>query len=117
VADRWHLLHNLSERLERLFRRYETVLFPKPGTEHLNGFDPAPSSPQAAAFEQVQTLYEQGVSVLSIAQQLHIDYNKLRSFVQLQPWARNKRPTRHADLQPFLPQVHRLWMLGSATAA
>lgn len=113
IADRWHVLHNLAEGLERLFRRYESVLAPKPeaaGTASPLSF--SSQQGQAAAFEQVQALYEQRVSLHSIAHQLHIDSNKLRYFVQSQPWARSKRPGHHADLQPFLAQIHRLWISG-----
>lgn len=116
VADRWHVLHNLAEGLERLFRRYETVLASQPEAKRmvhpLVDFLSASQHGQAAEFQRVQALYEQGTSLISIANQLHIDYNKLRYFVQSQPWARSKRPGRHADLQPFLAQVHRLWTSG-----
>ena len=101
VADRWHLLKNVREAIERLFERHLPVI-----TDALKSADPAPESPTDAVpqemppgptpasprtdaalakrgrriegFERVHELRRQGIPIRQIARDLGMSRNAVR---------------------------------------
>jgi transposase len=104
VADRWHLLKNLSEALNQYFQLFTKILRtilietppaaePKPEIPTKIGLE-KPARPLTAIeelrqerrqhweliFQQVHELSEQGMSVSAIARQLHLDRKTVRKY-------------------------------------
>ena len=122
VADRWHLLKNLGEALERLLQRHHPALSETART--LTGFAgcriagnrgieqsgisppeaevPPPTRAQdghdhrrdcrLARYEAVVDLHRQGLGVRAIARQLHVGRRLVRQYLAAPPSA-NGRPT------------------------
>jgi transposase len=130
VADRWHLLGNVAEALDPVLRRQERLFKQSKKITENQG-----QKPRAAALElrltpaqqhrrehlqdhyaQVQSLYEQGHSLREIAKTVGIDTNTLRYFVHGQPWAqpqvRSGRKAGEANLDGYLPYIHKRWKAG-----
>jgi len=95
IADRWHLIQNLADALDPVLRRLERSLKLAANPEGKKGQAKKPSASQLRltpvqqqrrelrreSFEQVQNLYEQGLSLQEIARSVGIDKNTLRYFV------------------------------------
>ena len=131
MADRWHLLRNIADALnpvlrqqEQLLRQPKTSADPKASNPHEPKALEPPLTPaqqqrreeMQAQYAQVQSLYEQGESLHTIAKKLGIDSNALRYFVQNQPWAidrgRGGRKAGEASLDAYLPYIHKRWKAG-----
>jgi transposase len=139
VVDRFHLLSNLREMLERVIERNRHHL---PGidlpTRSPEGSEPSPEqetvsrprqpakrSPaekatgdaryegRLALRQQVQALREQGESILGIAQRLDLNRSTVYRYLRGQPEIGAVR-TRHVGsrLDPFLPYLCRRWSEG-----
>lgn len=127
VADRWHLLKNLREALERLLNRLHGELRRLPlrtpddaSTDHMLGacprLRPLSSTEQVARHairdrrlardEAVQRCIQQGMPYLQIAQHLHMSRNTVRQFAQATvfPERAAARPQRRL-LDPYEPYL------------
>ncbi len=115
VADRFHLLQNLSKALRTLFEQLPQVLkLPSPlsasaeaeattmpAETPLRDNVPLPTQPitaqlqqQQANYHAVQTLRQQGISLQKIAQQLQINVNTANKYARLPaPPAKQHRTT------------------------
>lgn len=110
VVDRWHMLKNLREAIERLFERESAVVgaalkvieTPSEVTDEHSAVnilsiesssEPAPESPRIQAqrakrqrrverFEQVHERYRQGHSVRRIARELRMSRNAVRRYLR-----------------------------------
>jgi transposase len=139
VVDRFHLLSNLREMLERVIERNRHHLSgidlpPRSaeGTEPSAGKEPdsrprqpARRSPAEVATrearyqgrlalrQQVQALREQGESILGIAQRLDLNRSTVYRYLRGQPESGAVR-TRHVGsmLDPFLPYLCQRWAEG-----
>jgi len=95
VADRWHLLTNLRETLERLLNRSHSRLHQLSRTPEVSALLEQPKrklsrqeqwKQQAKRdrrykqYQEVKNLYEQGLPILQIAKQLGISRTTVRSF-------------------------------------
>src|SRR6059058_4100192 len=92
VIDRWHLLKNLREAIERFLSHTQ---MPEEASEDA-GLAISPRQKRTsgervrsegsrelrlALYQQVNELYRQGGTILGIARQLHIGHRRVRKFV------------------------------------
>jgi transposase len=142
VADRFHLLTNLSDALERfVLKQHATVrLFAKTladasvtRAETLGAFpplfDPPPQPPTAAQqedkqarrqrrfarFKEVQRLKEAGLSLHEIARRTGFSRRSVRRYAYAREEAFPeiaKRPPRRSKITPFAAHLRRRWQEG-----
>jgi transposase len=134
VADRWHLLQNLVEALERCLLRFRPSLKAAAGIgDSLVG--PLPSSGEAARvpwqeraeaarrqrhaatverYERVQALRAAGFTVLDIAQIVGASRRTVYRYLALDGPPERQRPHRsaHRVLAPYEPYLIRRWAEG-----
>lgn len=136
VTDRWHLLKNWGESLQRVFDRRQTAL--RSALSAVSAAIPPPppavaAQPTArerlqqqrreqryARYQQVRTLHAQGISVRAITKHLGINRHTVRKYVraetfpEIATWATARRSRVKAA---YLPYVHERWNAGCANAA
>jgi transposase len=128
VADRWHLLHNLRQMLERCLtrRRSELQLLPllpldpslaSSSQTQLRAGPFQPSAPQreasaasharwSAVYQEVQRLRSAGHNILQIARLLQLDRKTVRKYFYLEQFPkRAKHRARPSILDPYLPYL------------
>ncbi len=126
VADRWHLLNNLGESLEALFRRVPPFAEPPspagdaeaspphlPSEEEPAGPDMPALTPRQVRYAAVHRLAEAGWKVSQIARELGCDRKTVRHDLSAPPPAAH--PTRGGYprlLDAFEPLLQRLWENG-----
>jgi transposase len=137
VADRWHLLQNLREAVERVLNHHHTRLrqlpphamhtLPAPSPRPQR-FRPLTASEQArqdvsrtirrARYDTVRQLVAAGVSQREIARHLHMSRTTVRLFAAADTFP-ERAPARRAasQLDPFLPYLHRRWREGTVTGS
>ena len=125
VADRWHLLLNFREALERMFKRLGSTLAqlpPRSGDAHTVSISPfaqltrrSPSEERKNAanrarrkdrFDQVKVCQAQGFNIAQTAKRLKMSLGTVRLFFhapELPPYARPRRKKSILD-----PYVHEL---------
>ena len=139
VADRWHLLNNLSEVLVKVLEAHANALRTLPSEESTPARVqptpvPAEGEPLSSAkpsqadqrqqqrrqqrqerFEQVRALHQRGLSVSAIAQEVGLDRKTVRKFIR----ARNfpEQQPRHrvrsgSKLDPYKPYLLQRWREG-----
>jgi transposase len=140
VADRWHILVNLREALERLLMRKHAAVraaaddvLSKPSSAPPMVDGPTTTPTPAAAdhpargrrdqrerrarriqrFEAVRALHEQGIGVHQIARTLGIGRNTVRRFLRAEgfPERQPRRPCR-TFLTPYEPYLRVRWDAG-----
>jgi transposase len=131
VIDRWHLLKNLREALERLLTRLHEGLatLPAPSNEVLaarprqrrtraeGAASTASRLRRLARYEQVVELSQQGASIIDIARQLHISRQTVRKYVQAGTFPEQARAFRtKSRLNPYLPFLQQRWEQGCRSA-
>ena len=137
VADRWHLYHNLSERVEKAVARHRGCLeepAPELDPQESAGGQAAPDLQQAAAaaaarraeesalavrtrerYEQVQALRAQGKGIKPIMRETGLAKETVRRFCraatvdELLAKAKDGRPSLLDDHKPYL---HQRWNQG-----
>jgi transposase len=135
VADRWHILKNHREALERMLNRLHADLAHLP---HPNSDDSVPTvvhplrlpSPReqaarqaardrrAARYEQVQTLHQQGISMLQIATRLGLGRATVRKFVSAKAFPERAALRRQSSiLDPYVPYLEQRWTEGCTNAS
>jgi transposase len=133
VADRWHLMKNLGEALQRLLERHlpalraaarqmhERTLMPAPEPAEASPGEqtPAASAVSAAAtrrqclFAEVKALAAQGYSKRAIALQLHIHRQTVDRYLHadtLPP--RQQAPQNLSTVTPYLAHIQQRWAQG-----
>jgi len=132
VADRWHLVHNLADALERFAVRVLAAL-----RKELTAAEPAYTSPSAETLlakteasspgrlmlrnaqrhTEIHELMAQGLTVSAIARRVRLDRKTVRRFASaevandlLGPHGR-----RATALDPFLPYLARRWREASTS--
>lgn len=89
VADRFHLLYNLTDAVDRVVRVHRTCLRDKP--EHDAVAQPAPSIPDVEArrseltrqrHAEVHALWDKGVGTTAICKALNLDGKTVRRYAQ-----------------------------------
>jgi transposase len=139
VADRWHILKNHREALERMLNRLHSDLaqLPQPTTD---GSAPRPpptvtrplrlpslreqAARQAARerrearYQQVQALYQQGVPMVQIATRLGMGRATVRKFVAAAVFPERALQRRQPSiLDPYVPYLQQRWAEGCTNAS
>ena len=137
VADRFHLLTNLREALERLLDRAHASLRTRLATAPLPGAATSMAAPpvrsrrrtstedllraarraqRLARFDTVRRLHQQGMSKLQIAKQLGLSRWQVRRFVDADQFPeRAPKVPRRTILTPFEPVLQAQWQQGERT--
>lgn len=139
VADRWHVLKNHREALERMLNRLHADLaqLPEPTTDG-NTPTPPPTSVRplrlpslreqavrqaardrrTARYRQVQALYQQGVPMLQIATRLGMGRATVGKFVAAAVFPERALQRRQPSiLDPYVPYLQQRWAEGCTNAS
>jgi hypothetical protein len=137
IADRWHLLHNLGEELEKVLARHHADLkrafageleHPSVGPVEPEALARAASLSQTeqlrqarrerrlATFTRVQALSAQGWSGASIARMLGIHKKTAVKYATAERFLES-RSDRERKLAPYLPFLHAQWAGGEHNIA
>ena len=132
VADRWHLLKNLTELLERLLATLRSELsrflaqFSNPEepvvrriekrSKNEQNLRAARRTKRIARYEQVRALYAQGIKIKRIAQQLKMSRMTVRQFVKAETYPELASHSRTGALTPFEPYLRQRWKEGCRNA-
>jgi transposase len=138
VADRWHLLKNQREALERMLTRLhselarlplaesdETTAASAPFVGPLRPLSPQQQAAREASrarrferYQHVQALAQQGVPLLQIAQRLNISRNTARKFATTPLFPeRAKLAPQPRMLDRYLPYLQERWAEGCSNAS
>jgi len=145
VADRWHLLHNLVEAVERvLTRRYKDLqsafqyeahsdeildlkeLDPH-SDEQISDFSPKPANlyeirkqqvreKHQIQFEEIRRLSSQGAGIREIGRTLHMSREKIRKYLSNNCPPEYKRRKTPSILDPFWEHIEKRWKEGCRNA-
>lgn len=141
VADRWHLLHNLTDAIERILERRSAVIRrvaipetpsssrPEDATE-LAGPSPTPSPPRTERakttrrarrldrYHQVVEMRQRGLSQSSIARQVGLDVRTIRRWLSAERFLeRKERPPAPSKLTPHRTYLEARFREGCTNAA
>jgi hypothetical protein len=132
VTDRWHLLANLRDAVERLLRRLHRRLWLVAKGQGYSGLPRPPqrrTATELAArqadhkgrlerYEAIQALVAQGVSYREIARRLHLSWPTVQRYAQSEeaPSPRSRRPLPSL-LDPYLTHLHQRWQEGETNAS
>ncbi|HEY0755398.1 MAG TPA: transposase [Ktedonobacteraceae bacterium] len=114
VIDRWHLLKNLREAIERFLSHTQVPeetsedgrLTVAPRQKRTSGERVRSEGSREfrlALYQQVNELYRQGGTILGIARQLHIGQRRVRKFVRSPQFPEWGKPAPGAPLIPIGP--------------
>jgi transposase len=130
VADRWHLVHNLADVLERFAVRVLAVLRKELKAEELADAAPAPEPPppvspgrlmarNAQRHGEIHELMAQGLTVSAIARRVRLDRKTVRRFTSAELASDLLGPhgRRATTLDPYLPYLANRWREGQHVAA
>jgi transposase len=140
VADRWHLLVNLREAIERWLNRVAGRLAGLPLDEQTalllaqqEAIKPHTLRPQSqrsyqaqqahrerryARYEQARALYAEGVSILQIAKRVGLSWTTARNFAYAATFPeRARQPRRSSHLDPYLSYLMQRWQAGCTNAS
>lgn len=126
VADRFHILRNLGDMLERvvtrLSRQVATTLRGGPAAATVQGAADPPSLPpppndsrtrRLAQYEQVHALLAAGLSLRAIAKHLGLSRDKVTHFALAPTFPERRQGTRRPSiLDPYLDYIERRWQEG-----
>jgi transposase len=132
VADRWHLLKNMTELLERLLANLRSELsrflaqFSNPQEPVVRRIEKRSKNEQllcvarraqrVARYEQVRKLSAQGVKIKRIAQQLKMSRMTVRQFVKAETYPERAPRVHTGALTPFESYLRQRWQEGCRNA-
>lgn len=133
VADRWHLLHNLSEALERCLQRLRPDLETMMVTQAVQELSPYDRSKRRSRAEdmaartarerrrhlytQVQRLKQQGLNILQIARRLGHTWTCVRDLYQAETCPERKpHPRQYSTVDPYTAYLAQRWQEGCHNA-
>ncbi|MFL5693708.1 MAG: ISL3 family transposase, partial [Ktedonobacteraceae bacterium] len=124
VIDRWHLLKNLREAIERFLSHTQ---LPEEASEDA-GLANSPRQKRTsgervrsegsrqrrlALYQQIQELYRQGGTILGIARQLHIGHRRVRKFVRSPSFPEWGKPAHTSSaIDPYRAYLQERWQQG-----
>jgi len=140
VADRWHLLLNIREMLKRYLRRVYGRLKRLPRLANEETIDEQPTTTsermafprtkgerdaslasresRIARYETIQQMRQDGVSILEIAERLHLHRETVRTYYYAESFPeRCKQKLRPSMLDPFLPYLKKRHAAGCENAS
>jgi transposase len=124
VADRWHLLKNLADALERVLAREHRAIRAAAQAQDappLPGLAPSLKNRRSqdregrrgmrlARYDEVRRLFRQGASVTQVAVALGLSRPTVRKFLNAGGFPeRAARPRGPSKLDPFAPYLRRRW--------
>jgi transposase len=130
VADRWHLLHNLSDAVDRVARTHRGCLRqqtehhsaqpaaapPRPTSAGTKAQAPAPVSGRRAQVTrqrhgEVHALLEQGMSLNAISKELRLQRNTVRRYARATSAEEllTQTPQRGSQLDPYTGYLAMRW--------
>ena len=124
VIDRWHLLKNLREAIERFLSHTQAPedtseagsLAVSPRQQRTSGErarSQGSRQRRLALYQQVQELYRQGGTILGIARQLHLGHRRVRKFVRSPEFPEWGKPARtQSAIDPYRPYLQERWQQG-----
>jgi transposase len=139
VADRWHLLHNLVEAIERsLTRRYKVLQdvfretftdtsMSESQTANFHVKEPAETAKKPtyseqlrqqvrdkhqAQFDEIHRLRKDGHSIRAISRKLRIGRDKIRKYLANAQPPEYKRSRQKTNLTPFWGYIKERWIAG-----
>jgi transposase len=129
VADRWRIVHNLADALERMAVRVLAGLHKQRADE--DRFEPKPPLPAVAVAQsriqsrnerrhaEIHALRSKGMSTTAVAEQLGLNRTTVRRFVRVSSAADLRRPTGEGPrgLDRFTPYLVGRWQDGCHVAA
>ncbi|HYU76685.1 MAG TPA: transposase, partial [Ktedonobacteraceae bacterium] len=131
IADRFHVLQNLRDAVERALKRLHAELVEQhkaSGLPQANRYKRRRSQTEIAAskvarlrrqarYEEVVSLYKQGMSILGIADQLHMSRSTVRNFVYAGAFPERANVLRTKSLlHPYLPYLEKRLAQGCRNA-
>nr|MBN1229866.1 ISL3 family transposase [Anaerolineae bacterium] len=126
VADRWHMLHNLSEALQRLLGKHAPVLRRVAGqiqgqgesssddqeTEDVSEVQMIPSR-RELRFSEVKRLAGEGYSQRAIARQLQMSRNTIQRYLNTNELPQHqRRGPRPSSITAYVPYLEARWAEG-----
>jgi len=131
VIDRWHLLKNLGEAVQRVLTRHRQqreeaawrmrdaqststrALFSLPPLSSTEASEIARHrANRYARYQAVKALQAQGVSLHAIARTLVMSPNTVRRYVRASTFPERARYRRGSRLDAYLPYLHARWVQG-----
>lgn len=124
VIDRWHLLKNLREAIERFLSHTQAPedtseagsLAVSPRQQRTSGErarSEGSRQRRLALYQQVQELYRQGGTILGIARQLHLGHRRVRKFVRSPEFPEWGKPARtQSAIDPYRTYLQERWQQG-----
>lgn len=131
IADRFHVLQNLRDAVERALKRLHAELIEQhkaSGLPQANRYKRRRSQTEIAAskvarlrrqdrYEEVVSLYKQGMSILGIADQLRMSRSTVRNFVYAGAFPERANVLRTKSLlHPYLPYLEKRLAQGCRNA-
>ena len=136
VADRWHLLKNLGEAVERFTSRNLSVISQATAKvtqcqliEYANKLEPTsmlssrdPSEvaqhreQRYARYCEVRKLHQQGVLKRDIARITGISEPTIRKYIRASDFPERSRVELHSQLEQYIPYLHKRWLEGCENA-
>ena len=129
VADRWHIVHNLADALERMAVRVLAHLHKQRAAEDLSRPKTAPSAvPEAQSrlqsrnerrHAEIHALRSKGMSITAIADQLRLNRTTVRKFLRVNAAGDLRRPMGEGPrgLDRYTPYLVRRWQEGCRVGA
>ena len=138
VTDRWHLLHNLVEMIERILSRkykdlqeiYNEANQPALDSTHEPGEVDLPAVPIENAltlgeqqrkinrekhqvqFDEVKRLHAEGLSIREIQRRLHYSRRKIRKYLQNEELPAYRPRKKRTILDPYWEYLQKRWEAG-----
>jgi transposase len=130
IADRFHLLVNAGEVLERCLTRHQASLreasrssVPPDAVPRTTKHTPAEArrtlerrEERKRKYEQVMTLSEQGISAHQIARRLRVGRGTVAKFLRIAAFPEMASHPRPRQIDPYLPYVRERWNAGEHNA-
>lgn len=126
VADRWHILKNVREAVQKVLAGYRACLSFHPAITELPKPHRLPASfPQAAhnrqkrraRYEEVRRLHNRGLTYPAIAEIVGLHEETVGNWIRAGKFPeRKQRPVGSKSLEPYLPYIHKRWAEGCHNA-
>lgn len=130
VADRWHLLQNLSNMLEkwlnRVYKRLKQIPLPRtllhrspfPRTRSENAASQASRTRRQELYAGIRQRRRDGQNILQIAQVLKLHRETVCTYYYAETFPeRQERPVALSILDPFLPYLEKRFLQGCTNAS
>ena len=132
VADRWHLLKNLGDLIERFFIQHHDLLTQASAQIRLEYLkrrkdivfltdeitEKAIPARRQNLFDSIKELQSQGKPIRAIARELKVARNTVRKYIACETVPRpNSRPGRKSAVLPFAVCLQNLWREGEQNAS